>query len=646
MILAPRDSAEVFVIVKLASGVSPPITSEIVLIPVPPANVIAKAPSTVPPSVIALFVVDNVEFAVIVVAPVPKLIVPVVVIDAPRVIGDADRTVSCDRGVVPPISLLIAIVPFPADKLKLKPPSTVPPNVILEFVVVNVGLARSVIAPVPKFIAPTVVMDELKLIGDALDTVRVDRGKDPPTASSKSIVPVPTVTVNARFETPSPSTDPWKSTLEFVVVSTISPVSVRSPVLNVIVPDVVTSVAKLVGDTPDTVKDDIGVVAPIIPSIVTVPVPAARVRFEAPLIAPLPIVNEVFEVVRVESPVRVIAPLPRSKPPVVVVIDAPRDTGPLFETLMLKIGVVPPISPLIATIPVPATNVNPKAPSIVPPKVILEFEVVSVLAPVARVMAPVPKSIFPDVVISNPSVIGDAPVIVKVDRGVVPPIIPPRVMAPVPQAIVKSNASLIVPPNVTAEFVVVSVALPVIVTAAPLRSIAPVVVMDAPRVTGADPLVTVKLVSGVVPPIAELITTVPVPFVTVSACAPSTAPPNVTVPFVLEVNTLAPPDRVTAPVPRSIAPVVVISAPSVTGVALEIVKLVNGVVPPISALIVRTPTPAVMVNTCAPSIVPSNVTAPFVVVRTIGPDAKVIAPVPKSIAPTVVIDAFRVSADE
>ena len=96
------------------------------------------------------------------------------------------------------------------------------------------------------------------------------------------------------------------------------------------------------------------------------------------------------------------------------------------------------------------------------------------------------------------------------------------------------------------------------VTAAPLKSMAPAVVIDAPSVIGAVALDTVKLVSGVVPPTSALNNTVPVPVAILRVCAPLTVPSNVTSEFVV-VRTIAP-ASVTAPDAKSRAETVDIFA--------------------------------------------------------------------------------------
>ena len=136
----------------------------------------------------------------------------------------------------------------------------------------------------------------------------------------------------------------------------------------------------------------------------------------------------------------------------------------------------------------------------------------------------------------------------------------------------------------------VSVDAPVIVTAAPLRSIAPVVVIDAPSEIGAVALETVKLVRAVVPPIAPLMLTVPVPLLTARVCPPFTVPPNVTLEFVV-VTTDAPPN-VIAPFPKSIAFVVVTLEFRLIGADVAAtVKLNSSKVPPTAPVNVIAPPP-------------------------------------------------------
>ena len=520
--------------------------------PVPATLIDTVAPSAIfPPDVLPNAMFDPV---------VTSILAPF------RLTVAASATVNPVSGVVAPIVLPIVIVPVPfAVRVKLCAPSTAPPIVILPLVVVVNDLAPVVreTCPVPVSMAPTVVISNPIVSGDAFDTVKLVSGVVPPTMPPKAIVPVPAVITSACA-----------------------------------------------------------------PSIVE------------------PKVTLAFDVVNVESPFIVIAPVPKLMPPVVEIF-APSVIGVALEIVKLVRGVVPPTAAFIASVPVPAVIVNACAPSIVPSNVTFPFVVVNAIEVVARVIGPTPKSIAPTVVIPAFNVRADECVSVRLAKAAVPPSAPPNVITPDPQEIANAKFPSTVDPSVTAPFVVVvRVDAPVMVTA-PFRVIAPVVVViDAPSDIAVLALETLKLVSGVIPPTAALIAVVPVPLLTVNACAPLIVPPSVTSPFVLDVRVLAPPDRVTAPVPKLISPVVVMSAPSVIGVALEIVKLVSGVVPPTSAFIASVPVPAVIVNTCAPLIVPSNVTFPFVVVRTIGPESNVIAPVPKSIAPTVVIDAFSVRDDE
>ena len=125
-----------------------------------------------------------------------------------------------------------------------------------------------------------------------------------------------------------------------------------------------------------------------------------------------------------------------------------------------------------------------------------------------------------------------------------------------------------------------------------------------------DPL-TVKLDKGVVPPTAPVNVAVPLPAVTVSACAPLTV--LLKPMFALfDVMTLAPANVTGLGKVNGLAPVTVMLEPTEMEAALVNTRFVNGVVPPTAPVKVTVPAPAMSVSDCAPfNVLLKAMLAPF-----------------------------------
>ena len=163
---------------------------------------------------------------------------------------------------------------------------------------------------------------------------------------------------------------------------------------------------------------------------------------------------------------------------------------------------------------------------------------------------------------------------------------------------------------------------------------------------------TDKLLSGVDPPTAPVNVVVPVPPAMVSACAPFTVLPKVTL-ALFEVIVLGPVKLTGLENVRGLAPESVILLPTWTSAALVTTRPVRGVVPPIAPPKDTTPAvPAVIVRVAAPLIVlvklmfaPAAVPPAFVLSRSVAP-VMTTGPVMVMTPPLVVTFPFKLIAVE
>ena len=269
-------------------------------------------------------------------------------------------------------------------------------------------------------------------------------------------------------------------------------------------------------------------------------------------------------------------------------------------TLLLKVTAPPvivklfnavvPTTPPKVTGPVPAARIRPCTPALVAFTVLFKliklFVVVNVMGLAANITAS--EMVMPVAAV----------------------ILFPRETAPVPAFSVKEPADELMAPDTVNVFEFVTEILFVVLT-----------VLFA----FTNPPVIVKLFNAVVPTAAAKVT-VPVPAASVRPCVPATKASTVllnVIAALVVVNVSVPVKLIASP--KLIAPVVVIlPATDARPVVPDIVKLVNGVILPMTLFNAIAPVPLVNVRASAPLTTLPNVIALFVVVNVIGVDVNVI----------------------